>query len=137
MIRTTSPLPARVPARLSRDLLELQGEGEAGAGEDLAGAVEHDGLGQGSAAPPGRDHLARSWPGRVSRLARLAVEVGRHRQRVGADHLLVLLQIGLGDGQRIVERVADPLAEPGLEAELEEDRRRMTATMIAGVTATR
>src|SRR5579871_6703951 len=83
---------------------------------------------------------ARTWPSRSNTIAsvrprnaawveasrverqlhRVAVEVIGHRQRVGANRLLVLVQIGFGDGERIRDRGANPVAEPRLHAIAEE-----------------
>ena len=110
----------RLLQRVRRDLLGFHGEGEPGAGENAARAVEHHGLGQRPQGCLGVDHLAQPRLAEVEAGA-LAIEVGRHRQRVGADVLLVLLQIGLGDRQGVVERVLDPLAEPVLQARAQEE----------------
>ncbi len=50
----------------------------------------------------------------------VAVEIARHADDVGADRLLVLVQIGLGDGERFRQRGAHALAEPRLDAEAEQ-----------------
>ena len=62
----------------------------------------------------------------------LALEIAGHGERLVAQMLLMLLQIGLGDDLGIRDRGADLVAEPGIDAEVEEqggedrddDRRR-------------
>ena len=122
---------ARLLEDRRRQALHLEHEAEAGAGDHLAVALEDDRLGQraqrGLGVEQPLEHRRRAEQRRP-----LAIEVRGHRQRVGADHLLVLLEIGARDVERGGQRPADPLAEPGLEPEMEEadredrdhDRRR-------------
>ena len=61
-----------------------------------ARTVEHHRLGQRAQGCLGVDDLAQ--PGRVKvQAGALPVEIGRHRKRIGANVLLVLLKVGLGD----------------------------------------
>ena len=100
--------------------LDLEGEDEPGMGQDAAGTVEDDGLGERAQGGLGVDDLAQALKVQAQAVA-LAVEIGRHRQGVGADVLLVLLEIGLGDVERVLEGAADAVAEPGLEARAQEE----------------
>ena len=104
------------------DRLQRQREAEAGLGQHVAARVEHHGLVQ--HAQPGLelDHLLQPLRAHAQDGA-VAVEVRRHRDRVGADVLLVLLEVGLGHRQRVLERGPHPVAEPVLEARVQEEDR--------------
>ena len=105
--------------RVVGDGLEAQGERETGARQHMAGAVEHHGLGQPAQGRLGRDHLLQALG--VERQGHsITVEVVGHRQDIGADRLLMLVQISFSDGQRFGNRGTHPFAEPRLHAKAEE-----------------
>ena len=50
----------------------------------------------------------------------VAVEIIRHADDIGANRLLMLVEIGFSDSERTGDSVMDGLAEPGLHAEVKE-----------------
>ena len=74
-----------------------------------------------SAACDAQQLVKRRWVAHQRR--RVAVEVVGHGEGFGADALPMLLEIGLRHRAGGLDRSAHPLAEPGLDAEVEEQRR--------------
>jgi hypothetical protein len=83
---------------------------------------EHQGLGQTALAHLVLDEGAQPLR-RAGEAIGIAVDVGRDFERIGADILLMLLEIGLGDRAGFFDRRADLVAEPGFHAEAEEQVR--------------
>ena len=103
--------------------LQLERKAQSGARQDAALAVEHQCLVQRAQLGLRRDDLIEAR-GIDAEEAGVAVEIARHAGDVGADRLLVLVQIGFGDGKRFRKRRAHPLAEPRLHAEGEQQVRK-------------
>jgi hypothetical protein len=105
--------------RVLADILEAERKGEAGARHHLTTSIDDSRLGQ--AADRGLSGQRRREILRVNRQRRRrAVEIGRHCERIGADRLLMLAHIGVGDRDRFGDRGAHLVAEPGFDAEAEE-----------------
>ena len=101
--------PARDEARLRHHLPEAR--------------FHHQRLRQAADGGLGRQHpLEGRWVMGEEDLRR-PVQVGRHRQRIDADLVAMVVEPGAGGDERGFERAADPVAEPGLDAEVEEHRR--------------
>ena len=109
--------------RPDRQRLELEGESEARTGEHPAFSVENQRFREGSERRLGGDELLEpAWI--LHRQQALATKVVPHGQDVGADVLLMLVQIGLGHGEGLLQRRAHPLAEPRLDTEIEKQHRK-------------
>ena len=106
-----------------RNGLELEGEAQAGARQDLPGPVEDDRLGQRSHGGLSSHDLVEQGPV-PDQPGGFSVEIIGHGERIGAKDLLMLMQVGSRNGSGFVDRRLDPLAEPGLDADIEEKRRK-------------
>ncbi len=85
--------------------------------------VEHDGFGQAAHRRLAGHHLVEQ--GRISHQREaFAVDVAGHGHGVAADDLLMFLEIGVGDGQALVEHGPDPAGEPLLDADIDQDARQ-------------
>ena len=101
------------------DQVEIQGKAQLRTHPYAAVAVHHPGFRQRTECRLSRQDL-REAPLVAGQDRRFAVEVGGHGEGIGADVLLVLVQVGGGHHVRGFERRAHPFAEPGLNAEVEE-----------------
>ncbi len=111
-------LPRKLQRRW-RNRIDLQQIGEAGARPHRAAAVEHDGLGQLAHARLEIDDSVEQ-AGIALERHDVAAEILRHGQHVGADVLLVLVEIRLRHRDGFLQHRAHLCAEPGLQAEIEE-----------------
>ncbi len=105
--------------QLERQPFDLEGETEPAAGDDAAAGIEDHRLAERAQGGLGFDELLQP-AGAVEIEGEVAAQIRRHGQGVGADVGLVLLEIGAGDLERVVERGVDALAEPGLEPRAQE-----------------
>ncbi len=105
--------------RVLADVLEAERKHETGARQHRPVAIEDRGLGQPAHRRLGGQHWREVLRIELKRGGR-AVEVGGHRQRVGADRLLVLLDVGVGHRDRFGDRGAHLIAEPVFDAGAEE-----------------
>ena len=114
--------PVRLLDRLPGHQIELQRQAERRLGDDPSVAVHHHRLGKRPHSRLVREELIEQL--RIAHQGgRLPIEIVGHRECLGADALPVLAEIGLGDRARRLDGGAHPLAEPRLDAEIEEQRR--------------
>ena len=119
---TTTWPGVRLLDRLPRHQVELQRQAERRPGDHPAAAVDDHRLRQRAQRRLHAQQLVERR--RVAhQRRRLAVEVVGHGEGLGADALPMLAQIGLRHRARSLDGGAHPLAEPGLDAEVEEQRR--------------
>ena len=104
------------------DDVERERQGEPRKRKDPATRLEDHGLVEGAQRHLGVEQLAERT--RIEAQHRtFPRQVERHRDRVAADRVPVLAEIGLGDSQRLGKRGAYAVAEPGLQPHVEEDDR--------------
>ena len=119
---TTSPCCARRSASLLMSS-KPERERQPGARQHRPLLVEDGRLGQPAHRRLRGQRRRADTAGSSCRLEADAVEVAGHCHRIGADRLLVLADIGVGDRDRFRDRGAHLVAEPGFDAEAEEQVR--------------
>ena len=113
----------RLGDRLLARRVEGEGGGEAGVRDHaLRRRVEHHRFRQVAQRGVGGEH-AREGDAAVGQQHAGARQVGGHGERVAADGVAVLLQVAAAGLEARLQRGAHPVAEPGLDAEVEEHRR--------------
>ena len=113
----------RAHQRIFRQIeVEFHHQGEAAAGKDLPAPVDHHCLGQ--VAQLDLAVQERVQAGQVEETAPVLIaDLVGDRQRIVGDALLMLLQVGLRDVERAFHRRLDLVAEPDVEAVVQEGGR--------------
>ena len=108
--------------RLERNALQEKRKGQPRAPEHAPVAAKHHDLGQRPERRLGYQEPVEHG-GAADQRAPGAVDIVGHGERIGADHLAMLVEIRLGHRERCAEGRLDPLAEPRFDAEVEEQDR--------------
>ncbi len=106
------------PHRLLRRRPIFQVGNRRRSGQHLAAAVDQVGSRQRADGGLGLEEVAEALRALPDELHGL-VDVLRHAERIGADHLAVLLQIGRGDVDRVLDDRLGARGEPVVEATVE------------------
>ena len=112
----------RIGDLLRRDRTTVGHRGQLGARDRPPGGVDNVDRGQSADLRLGLEDVDDALLIGLQERPR-ALEVESHCENVCADDLLVLLDIGIGDADRIGERCLHALGEPRFNAQVERDRR--------------